>query len=326
MATTTGPMDFQQWASIIYNGNLTEVVRAIYDRGEREYDVVAKVRPKANNTGMVDEFQSIQGISKPEENYDLQPLPQRSPVQGYKTVIRQKSYRGQLTVEETAFRTGKHEEAFDNLEDLIDSIKALKDLTMVNFINNGTTAGLSTNITENDGTARALFATDHKYEDGSGDFSNYLNTLLPPTPDVVYRVANEYLGRLKDNVGAFINLGKEFVIWTPSATPAYGLAADEVVMSLDRPDTSNRATNVVRQSMRLTHRKLNYLTSTTKWYFGIPTSHRAFPLLMVTLLDQEITPLEKLGAQNPHAWVQTARTQFGGGFRGSYRGLTAIGT
>lgn len=319
-------MDFQQWASIIYNGNLTEVVRAIYDRGDREYEIVSKIRPKSNNTGFVDEFQSVQGISKPEENYDLQPLPQRSPVQGYKTVIRQKSYRGQLTVEETAYRTGKHMEAFDNLEDLIDSISALKSQTMVGFINNGTTASLSTNITEADGTARALFATDHYYEDGSGTFSNYLNSLLPPTPDIVYRVANEYLGRLKDNVGSFINLGKEFVIWTPKATPAYGLAADEVVSSLDRPDTSNRATNVVRQSFRLTHRSLNYLTSTTKWYMGVPTSHRAYPLLMVTLLDQEITPLEKLGAQNPHAWVQTARTQFGGGFRGSYRGLVAVGT
>jgi hypothetical protein len=319
-------MTFQEWADIAYNGNLTEVVRSILDRGQSEFDVVSKVRPKMNNTGFSDEFQSVQGIAKPEENYDLQPLPQRSPVKGYKTVVRQKSYRGQLTIEETAWRTGKHDEIFDNLEDLVDSGVSLKSLTMVNFINNGTTAGLSTNIVEGDGTARALFATDHQYEDGSGTFSNLLGTALPPTPDVVYRVVNEFLGRIKDNVGAFISWPQEFVIWTPTATPAYGLAADEVVMSLDRPDTSNRATNVVRQSMRLTHRKLNYLTSTTKWYLAIPTSHRAYPLLMVSLIDQEITPLEKLGPQNPHAMVQTLRTQFGGGFRGSYRGLVAVGT
>lgn len=326
MASTTSPMTFQEWASIIYNGNLTEVVRSIHDRGDKEFEIVAKVRTKANNTGMTDEFASVQGISKPSENYDLEPLPQRSPIQGYKTTIRQKSYRGQLTVEETAYRTGKHMEAFDNLEDLIDAGSALKSQTVVGFINTGTTAGLSTNITESDGTARALFATDHQYEDGSASFSNYLNSLLPPTPDVVYRVANEYLGRLKDNVGSYINLGKEFVIWTPKATPAYGLAADEVVMSLDRPDTTNRATNVVRQSFRLTHRSLNYLTSTTKWYMSLPTTHRAYPLLMLELLSQEITPLEKLGPQNPHAWVQTYRTQFGAGFRGSYRGMVAVGT
>lgn len=319
-------MTFQQWADIIYNGNLTEVVRNLYNRGQREFDIVAKVRPKSNGTGFVDEFQSVQGIARPEENYDLQPLPQRSPVKGYKTTIRQKSYRGQLTIEETAFRTGKHEEVFQNLGDLVDSVKFLKDVTMVNFINSGTTAGLSTNIVEGDGTARAFFATDHVYEDGSGTWSNLLGTALPPTPDVVYRVKNEFLGRLKDNVGSFISWPNEFVIWTPTATPSYGLAADEVVMSLDRPDTANRATNVVRQSFRLTHRQLNNLTSTTKWYFGVPTSDRAYPLLMVTLLDQEITPLEKLGPQNPHAMVQTARTQFGGGFRGSYRGVVCIGT
>lgn len=319
-------MTFQQWASVIYNGNLNEVVRNLYNRGQREYEFVAKVKPKSAGTGLTDEFQPVQGIAKPEENYDLQPLPQRSPVIGYKTVVRQKSYRGQITLEETAWRTGKYKEPFDNLADLMDSIKFLKDQTMVNFINNGTTDSLSTNIVEADGTARALFSTGHVYEDGSGTWSNLLSLGVPPTPDIVYRVANEYLGRLKDNVGSFISWPNEFQIITPSATPSFGLAADEVVMSLDRPDTANRATNVVRQSMRLSHRRLNNLTSTTKWYFSVPTSDRAYPLLMLELESSSITPLEPIGPSNPHAWVQTARTQFGGGFRGSYRGMVAVGT
>ncbi len=329
MAATTPPLSFQQWSDFVYNGNLTDTWRMLYERGQREYDVVASVESKPANTGLVDELQGVQGISKPEINWDLQPLPQRSPVKGYKTTIRQTQYRSQLTVEQTLYETGRHLEVTDNLADLADSIKAVKDINAVNIINNGTTGSQTYGITEADGTNRALFSTGHYYEDGSGTWSNYLNSGLSPTPDVIYRVISEYLKRLKDNVGVFIGWGGEFQILTPTVTPSFGMAADEVVNSMDRPDTANRAVNVLNQgraAVRLTHRQLNYLTSTTKWYMTVPTSHRAYPLRLKESIPQEITPLESIGAQNPHVKMQTARTRFGLGFKNSYRGMVAIGT
>lgn len=326
---STPPISFQDWAQYAYNGNLTETWRNFYMQGQREYDVVAAVESKPQHTGLVDELQGIQGIPKPEVNWDLNPLPQRSPVQGYKTVIRQVQYRSQLTMEETLYTTGRHLEMFDNLADLNDSIKAVKDINVVNIINNGTTGSQAYGIVESDGTNRALFSTTHYYEDGSGTWSNYLNSGIPPTPDTVYRVISEYLRRLKDNVGVYISWGNEFVIWTPTATPSFGMAADEIVNSMDRPDTANRAVNVLtqgRSAVRLTHRQLNYLTSTTKWYMGISPSNRAYPIRMRESISSEITPLQPMGPQNPHVMLQTARTRFGAGFRNSYRGLVAVGT
>ncbi len=329
MPATQPPLTFDQWADIIYNGNLQPLAREFYMRGAREYDVVCKVETKANRTGLVDEHQGIQGISKPAPNWDLQELPQRSPVKGNKTVIRQQQYRSQLTLDRTTFETCKHDELFDNLGDLMDSIKAVKDVNAVNIINNGTTGSQTYGITEADGTNRALFSTTHQYEDLSGTFSNYLNSGVPPTPDVIYRVWSEFLMRLKDNVGAFISWGREATIWTPTLTPSFGLAADEVVNSQTRPDTANRAVNVLtqgRNALMLTHRQLNYLTSTTKWYMGIPTSNPAFPLRMRERISAEVTPLDSIGATNPHVKKQTATTCFGLGFVNSYRGIVAIGT
>lgn len=323
------PISFQEWAQFIYNGNLTDTWRNLYLQGAREYDAVSMVEAKPQHTGLVDEMQGVQGISKPEVNWDFEPLPQRSPVQGYKTVIRQVQYRSQLQLEDTSYTTGKHLEIFDNLADLNDSIKAVKDITMVNIYNNGTTGNQPYGIVEADGTNRAFFSTGHFYEDGSGTWSNYLNVGVPPTPDVVYRVISEYLRRLKDNVGVFINPGNEFIILTPTATPSFGMSADEIVNSMDRPDTANRAINVLtqgRSAVRLSHRQLNYLTSTTKWYMQVPTSHRAFPVRMKESIQAEITPLAPLGNQNPHVMVQTSRTRFGGGFKNSYRLVVAVGT
>lgn len=327
---TNPPLSFQQWADFVYNGNLTDTWRNLYMQGSREYDVVAKVESKPENTGLVDELQGVQGIAKPEVNWDLEDLPQRSVVKGYKTVIRQVQYRSQLTAEETLYTTGKHMEIWDNLADLADSIKAIKDVTAVNIINNGTTGGHDYDILEyGQSTASALYSTTQYYEDGSGTFSNYLNSGLSPTPDVVYRFISEYFRRLKDNVGAFINPGNEFIIWTPTLTPSFGMAADELVNSIDRPDTANRAINVLtqgRSAVRLSHRQLSYLTSTTKWYMSVPTNHRAYPLLMKESIPQEITPLAPVGPTNPHVMKQTTRTRFGLGFRASYRLMGAIGT
>ena len=282
--------------------------------------------PKSNPPrGFSTSTRTSRASPSPKLNRDLEAPPQVSPVKGYKTAIRQSSYRSQIIVEETLIRTADHAQVYDNFDDMVESVKTLKDATAVNFFNNGFTDALSTNITESDGTARAFFSTGHFYEDGRGTWSNYNNVLVPPNPETVYQMINNYLRRLQDNIGNFIQWPKEFWIVTPTATPSWGLAAQEIVSSMDRPDTTNRATNVLKD-VKLSVMELNNLTSTTKWFLCVPNSHKAYPLIMRELLSIETTPLEKLGPVNPHAYVSTARTQFGLGFRNSYRGCTAVGT
>ncbi len=322
MANSQTPMVLEAFAESL-NRNLPTIDRGVYDKAILEYDQVAQVGEAKR---WVEQSLAIQGLSKPILNRDLEAVPQVSPVKGYGTVIRQQSYRSGLTVEETAIRMSEHKQVYDNVEDLIESIKTLKDQVAVDIFNTGTTASLPTSITEYDGVARAFFSTGHYYEDGSGTFSNYYNVGVPPTPEVVHLIIGNYIKRLKDFSGNFISFPNEFTIVTPTANTAFGLAAEEIVKSMDRPDTANRATNVINKAYNLKHVALNNLTSSTKWFIRIPTSHRAYPLRMLQALDREISPLAPIGPVNPHAYAMTGRTQFGVGFKGSYRGVVAIGT
>jgi hypothetical protein len=317
--------------SIALNRNLTEMTRNVYERAPAEYTRLAKVE---STKRWFDEFQNVQGIGRPTLNRDLEPLPQVTPQTGYRTLIRQQSYRSQLTVEETFIRVSDHKQVFDNVEDMVESVKTLKDASVASFFNSGFTDSLAQNITETDGTARAFFSTGHYYEGGGSTYSNYYNVLVPPNPETVYLICQQYLGTLKDNVGNYINWQPQFTIVTPRSRPDWGLAADEIVASQDRPDTTNRAVNVLNGggnmntsvSLKLNHVSLNNLSSTSKWFVIVSPNNRAYPLRLRELLPYEVTPLQAIGPANPHAFVMTNRCQFGTGFVGSYRGAVAIGT
>lgn len=305
-----------------YNRNIQEFSRDLFDNPDGEYNQISRVE---STDRLTNERTAVQGLAAPTLNRDLEPLPQVSPIQGYKTTIRVQSYRCAVSVEETAMRTMVFKEPLDNARDMMRSVITLKDASAVNFFNNGTTAGLATNIVEFDGTARAWFSTGHYYEGGASTWSNYYNVGVPPTPEVVYLIINNYLRRLRDFTGQnFVSYGNEFIIVTPTANTAFGLAADEIVQSVDRPDTANRATNVLK-SVRLRHIALNQLTSTTQWYIIVPTSHQSFPLRTLEMIPYEVSPLAQFG-NNPDAYFTRCRTQFGVGFDKQYRGAVLIGS
>jgi len=323
------PLTIEQYAPG-YNYNIANWTRDVYDRAPAEYMDFAKVE---TTDRWIDQFQNVQGVPRPSLNRDLEMPPQIAPQLGYPTTIRQSSYRAQLQIEDSFFRTAAHKEIFDNATDMIESVKSMKDILGGNFFNNGFTNGLSQNIVEADGTARAFFSTGHFYESGNGTWSNYYNVLVPPNPETVYLIIKQYLMTLKDNVGNFIRFNGTFTIMTPNTRPDWGLAADEIARSATRPDTANRADNILTQgnmdtsiSVKIRSKSFNNLTSTTKWYIVVDAAGRTFPLRLRELIPFEITPLERLGPGNPHVWVQTERTQFAFGFVGSYRGAVAIGT
>lgn len=318
--------------SFALNKNITAVSRDLYGSAPAERDLIAKVQG-TNEWFQI--LQNIQGIGRPTLNRDLEAPPQVMPITGYSSTIVMKSYRAQLTVEETLTRVSKWADKItDNMRDMAWSVSSMKDAIVANFFNNGFTNGTAGNIVEADGTARAFFSTGHYYESGGTTWSNYLNLGLPPNPETVFLAIQQYLGTLRDNTGSnFIQFEGDFTIITPKSRPDWGLAADELVASMDRPDTSNRATNVLNStnpntsvSVKLRHRSLNNLTSTTKWFIVASPTNRFYPLMLLELIPYELTPLAPIGPANPHAWVQTNRTQFAPGFNTSYRGAVAIGT
>jgi hypothetical protein len=328
---TSPPLTLEAFAFAL-NRNLKDVTRNLYMAAPAEADYFAK---RESTDRWVEEIQNLQGIGRPIQNRDLEPLPQVTPITGYKTVVRQTTWRSQLTVEETLTRVSPWaQRIMDNYQDMMLAVMSLKDSQVSNFFNAGFTNGSAGNIVEFDGVARAFFSTGHLYESGAGTWSNYYNVLVPPNPETVYLIIQQYLGTLKDNTGSnYIMWEPTFTILTPRSRPDWGMAADEIVASQDRPDTANRAINVLNTtspnmstSFRLQHRSLNYLTSTTKWFITVSPSNRVFPLRLKELEPYSVTPLANAAPINPHAWMSTCRTQFGIGFQDSYRGVVAIGT
>lgn len=317
--------------SFSLNRNLSNVTRNQYQMAPAEADLFAK---RESTDRWFDQIQNVQGIGRPVQNRDLEPIPQRTPVTGYQTVIKQTTWRMQLTVEETLTRVSPWaDKIMDNMQDCMVSVQSLKDSQVINFYNNGFTNGTAGNISEYDGVARAFFSTGHLYESGNGTWSNYYNVLVGPNPETVFLIIQQYLGTLTDNIGNPIMWQPEFTIITPKSRPDWGLAADEIVSSQDRPDTANRAVNVLNSSnpntstsFRLKHRSSFYLTSTTKWFIVVSFTNGTFPLRLKELEAYSVTPLQNAAPINPHAWMSTVRTQFAPGFQDSYRGAVAIGT
>lgn len=322
MATAQNPMLVEAYVEA-YNRNLLPMQRYIFQDTDREYDKISRVE---STDRLTNEFQADQSLLPPALARDSEPIPQTAPVKGYKSVIRIQNYKIGIQMEETLMRTAVFKEPLNNARDMMRSTVTLKDVTAVNFLNNGFTDGLSTNITEYDGTARAWFSTGHYYENGASIWSNYYNVGVPPTPEVVYLIINNYLKRLRDFGGSnFVNFGNEFIIVTPTLNAAYGMAADEIVMSNDRPDTADRATNVINKSVKLRHIALNQLTSSSKWFIMVPTSNMAYPLKTLEMIPYDVSPLAAVGPINPDVYATRCRTQFGVGFDKQYRGVVAIG-
>lgn len=323
MAAPQNPMTAEAYTEA-YNRNLIDLGRYIFNDPNREYDVCSRVQ---STDRLTNELQATQGLSQPVQARDLEPIPQTSPVTGYKTNIIVRNYKVAVTLEETLMRTAVFKGPVDNARDMMRSTVTLKDKTTVDFWNNGFTDGLTTNILETDGTRRAWFSTGHYYENGASTWSNYYNVGVPPNPDTVWLIIFNYIKRLKDFTGNnFVNYGNEFVIVTPSLTPSYGMAAEEIIQSQDRPDTTNRATNVLK-GVRLRHVALNQLTSSSKWFITVPpNSTPAYPLAMMEMIPYEVSPLQSLAqGGNPDAYYTRCRTQFGVGFDKQYRGAVAIG-
>jgi len=321
MATSTSPTVAEQFTEV-FNRNIEKIERNVYDKSPAEYDKILKVE---KTTRLTDEFLGFQGIGRPVRNRDLEPLPQVSPNKTYKSVIRQVPYRSQLTIEESLMRYSESPEIFNNMEDMVESEKSLKDAVASDLFNNGFSAQ-ATDFTEADNTQRALFSTGHVTEDNNTIYSNYYNVAVPPNTDTLYLIIGQYLSRLKDGGGNFLGMDGEFTIITPTLNSEFMKAADQIVMSMDNPETANRAANTVNRRFKLKHLPLNNLTSSTKWYVTVGTDRRYYPLVMRVGIDREITPLEKLGPQNPHAYVSTLRTHFGVGLRYSARGVVAVGS
>lgn len=307
----------------VFNSNINSWMDSPYAKAPSEFDMCLLVEDMPND--WFEQSFGIQGVPKPTLRRDSQAFQQVAKQKGMGNVIRLLQYGSQLQVEESAIKYGKHKEAFQGGIDMIESAKTLMDLVGVNLYNNGTTTDTATDFTENDGTQRAFFSTGHVREDTLTTYANYSATVVAPNIDTLYSVLQQGFGMLKDNVGNFINMGREYHILTPMNVPTYGRPADQIVKSLDDPFTANRAVNTITQNYQLTHRPIRNLTTSTAWYVTIPNGSANFPFVMKIGKRPSLTPLEPAGALLPTVMVTTLTLDFGVGKRRSPRGIYRIG-
>lgn len=318
----TSSLVLEQYVDVL-NRNIPDIDRNVYETQPPEYQYFCNV---TSTTRQVDQFLQIQGLARPTRNRDEEPLPQVAPTKGYASTIRQTPYRSAIVIGKSTMQYADHDVLLNNMQDMIEAEKSLRDAVAADMLNNGTSAQAATDFTEADGTQRALFSTTHYYEDNSATFSNYYNVGVPPNTDTLYLVLAQYLGRLKDFAGNYIGIARKFTILTPTLNPDFVKAADNIIMSNDNPETANRAVNTVTRRFQLSHQPVNNLTSSTAWYVSIGADSKGYPIQMRVGSDREISPLSPYGAANPDLYISRLRSHFGVGLRYSARGIVRIGT
>lgn len=318
MPTVSAPTVKESYPQV-FNRNITNWQNDVYDKAPSEYDVALKVEDMPDQ--WFEQSFGIQGVPKPTLRRDLQPFQQVARIKGMGNVIRMLQYGSQLIIEESLIRYGRSADAFQSGTDMLESAKTLMDLVGINLFNNGTTLDANTDFTEADGVQRSFFNTAHVREDGLATYANYSATVVPPNIDTLYSILQQGFGMLRDNAGNFINIGREFRIWTPMNVPSYGRPADQIVAGADDPFTANRAVNTIRQNYSLSHRPLRNLTTSTAWYVGFLPSQAAYPFVMKIGKRPTLTPLAAAGELLPTAMVTSLMVDFGVGKRRSPRGI-----
>lgn len=316
---TSGPLTVEQFVEV-YNRNLDQYNRNILDPAQAEWPLLVK---KESTSRPFNERDGVQGIAKPTQNRDLEPLPQRSPVKTNKTVIRTINYRSAIYAEKLLIETAQHREILNNTMDIIESEKTLKDQMAADLYNSGFTTN-TYSITEAGDTATAIFSATHKREDNGATFSNYLNVGVPPNQETLWNVLST-IGRYQDAVGNFVGMSGTFTLLTPTLNPGFCQAAAKLTLSPDDPETSDRAVNTVKQQFQIEAKCINNFTSSTKWFIRVDTSKRYFPMLMLSLVEPSLSPMAPISG-NPDAFMSRLRTNFGVGPFFSGRGVFAIGT
>jgi hypothetical protein len=316
---TSPPLVLENFADSL-NRN-TDWFRDIYEFAPEEYSKLCKVE----NTNMWFKINTgVQGIAKPQPNRDMQPVPLRSPVRSNNSTMIQQEYRSGLLLERLMFEAPTHPEPMDNVRDFIQSEVTLRDQVMANVFNNGFSVQ-TYDFVEYGGSKVELFSTAHKYENGVGTYSNFLNINVPPNITTLYQIMST-IKAYKDNVGNFINMMGDFTIMVPVSRPDWLQGAAAACLSPDNPDTANRAINTMQRDFNnVKYEAINNFTSSTKWFVRIGTEQRAYPIRMYVFSAPNMSPLAQVNGLNVDAWGSRMRSIFAPGLFGSARGVFAVG-
>lgn len=258
----------------------------------------------------------LSGLGLPIRNRDTQPLPMSDPFQGYPSVFVPVQYRLGYAIDRQTIEDELWKLLADRPKSMVRGSIVIKDIVACDILNNGTTA----QTYSPDG--KALFATDHPRENGSGTWSNIIASSIPITTESVFNAITNLLLLLTDSQNMPIAYNGRIMIYTPMINPTLTEQAWSVVNSQMNPDTTDNRNNAAK-AFNLGHQALRYLTNPDFWYVGWAPESPGYGLTLINRVSPEISPLAMYG-DNRDVFYARLRMRFTAGYE-TPRGIGAVG-
>ena len=203
-------------------------------------------------------FSAIAGIGAAQQNLEGDTINSSLIRQGFDVTATQIGYAAGVELHDDLVKFDLYGNAKDAFRHVSRSMRVATETNAAKLFNEA----FATSRTGGDGAA--LLSSAHLREDGGPNENNILGT-ASDLDITAYRDAWIDFMDMRDGNGDRINLAPTKLI-TPNATNSF--IAKEILKSTDRPDTTNRATNIHQGEVQ--HVIWSYLTDADSWYFTSP--------------------------------------------------------
>lgn len=302
-----------------FDRNFDEIKDEAFQMVEKDYPKFMRIE---NTTRAFVKKGTITGLGMPVPNRDLNRLPLDEPFPGPIAYYSPVTYRLGYQIERQAVEDELWGLLGNRPMNMLRGSQLIMDMAGANILNNGTTVQ-TYDMTEGDGTKRALFDTAHVREDGAVTWTNRIASDLPITVETTFQAIVDLLYNLKDPRGFPIQYGGVINIFVPSISATLWRQAIEVQRSVNNPNTTNNRVNALLQQFSINVVPLRFLTSPTAWFIGWQPGTENYGLTMIIRTNPDITPLKPFN-DNPDAWFSRLRQRFVPGYEHK-RGIARIG-
>ncbi|MDR7534550.1 MAG: Mu-like prophage major head subunit gpT family protein [Armatimonadota bacterium] len=267
MAMTRG-----QFATYFTRG-LKEVFWTHYREAESVYERIYNVARSEKN---YEEVLGLVGFGYLPKEGELETVTLQDALEGFKTRFTHVKYGLGYQISQELIDDDMYGQIREFPAALARSARATMEKISADVFNNG----FSTSFTGADG--KPLFATDHPLKRG-GTGSNRAATAADLSFSALRQGAID-LRKITDDAGIPIGGSTEITLLVP---PDVEFDAAEIIKSVERPDTANRAVNALRQQRRWDLIVWDYLTDTDAWFLLYPKNLHKLICFIRKDIDQE---------------------------------------
>lgn len=305
-----------------FDRNFNEIKGEMYEQMPKQYPTFLSVE-QTDKAFIKSSY--LGGMGTPQKNRDLEPIPFQTPPKGPVALFTPVNYRNGYQIERQTIEQEEWGLLANRPRTMLYGANVVMDIAAANLFNNGFTAQSydSTPVFDLGGVALPLFSLVNTIENGSGTWTNLINTNQPITVETVFNAISALLYNLNDSRGLPIAYMGSFRIYVPTVAPILWQQAVEVANSIMNPNTTDNKVNALLKTFNIQVVPLRYLTNVDHWFITWEPSSPNYGLKMVVNVYPDITPLTPFGG-NPDAWFSRLRMRFTVGYDNK-RGVAAVG-